>query len=100
MYIKGINDIIQSQITPFKLKSPQPQPALAAHSPKANPPIAATKTAARMPVPLMLTLSAELAPMFGPAETKFVESDPVADGAAAPVDNVTGSVELLREVAE
>lgn len=58
------------------------------------------KTAARMPVPLTPTLSAELAPITGPAETiSSVESDAVADGAEAPVDNVTGSVELLREVA-
>lgn len=76
------------------------QPALAVHSPKANPPTAATKTAARMPVPLTPILSAELAPITGPAATvSSVESDTVADGAAAPVDNVTGAVELLREVA-
>lgn len=53
-----------------------------------------------MPVPLTLTLSAELAPITGPAATvSSVESDAVADGAAAPVDKVTGDVELLREVA-
>jgi hypothetical protein len=58
-----------------------------------------------MPFPIMLTLAAEPvepSPLSGPAPAiiPYVESsDEVADGAEAPVLNVTGSDELAREVA-
>ena len=77
------------------------QRAMAAHSPKANPPIAAARTAARMPVPLTPTLAAEPTFMIGPAATPpSVEPDEVVAVAVTADHNVTGSVELLREVAE
>jgi hypothetical protein len=75
------------------------------HKPNARPPIAATRTAASNPVPLTLKPTAPpgesaKAPTSPEPEAGPSPESKVEVGAAKPVDRVTGSDELLREVAE
>ena len=80
--------------------------AIQTHSPKARPPIAATRTAANNPVPLTLSPAAASVEPGETAESPdseacpLSEADAVAVGESETVDSVTGSDELLKEVAE